>query len=54
MQLSAGIGVLITRGPDIRAKGIVIVRQPTDRIYIRLAHMQMKIFRLIDQKWCHY
>ena len=54
MQLSAGIGVLITRGPDIRVKGIVIVRRPTDRIYTRLAQMHMKIFRLTGEKWCHY
>ena len=27
---------------------------PNDRIYSLLAEMQMKLFRPIDEKWCHY
>ena len=31
-----------------------MTERPTDRIYSRLVQMQMKLFRPIDQKWCHY
>ena len=43
---------VVTRGPDIQAKGMVI--RPYNRIYTRLAQMQMKLFRPIDGMWCHY
>ena len=46
---------LVTRDPDFRVEGIVVVRRRHgDRIYSWLAEMQMKLFRPIDEKWCHY
>ena len=40
---------IITRGPDIRAKGTVVTnRRPYDHIYTRIAQI-MKLFRSIDE-----
>ena len=50
----ASASLFITRGPDFRANGIVVVRRRYDRIYSWLAQMQMKLFRPIGEKWCHY
>ena len=46
--------IIITRGLGGGYSSRSMTVRPIDRIYSWLAEMQMKLFRPIDEKWCHY
>ena len=47
--------ILVTQGPDIRTKSILVVQRATVGLYLySISADAMKLFRPIDEKWYHY